>query len=179
VFSGCLDPRVLFWDPHCFGDQTKPLGWLEWRSHGCPKVMGTTSNILIQYVCLSVCPSVKVLKPISLLIKLSPWTQGPKNYSGPRVLTSYFYFYVRFRAATAVVDGGGIFGIWRVGEEIWVCFFWAKGLGGSWFLFFSWRGGRGWGWGFRGLNRWKWTGVGNAKDRVGGIDGVHYAPGSH
>ncbi len=23
------------------------------------------------------------------------------------------------------------------------------------------------------------TGVGNAKDRVGGIDGVHYTPGSH
>ncbi len=43
----------------------------------------------------------------------------PKNYSRPRVLT-YFYFYVRFRAATSVVDGGGIFGIWRVGEEIWV-----------------------------------------------------------
>jgi hypothetical protein len=45
--------------------------------------------------------------------------RGPKNYSGPRVLTSYFYFYfyVRFRAATAVVDGGSIFGIWRVGEE--------------------------------------------------------------
>ncbi len=44
----------------------------------------------------------------------------PKNYSGPRVLTSYFYFYVHFRTVTAVVDGGGIFGIWRVGEEIWV-----------------------------------------------------------
>jgi hypothetical protein len=29
----------------------------------------------------------------------------PKNYSGPRVFTSYFYFYVRFRAATTVVDG--------------------------------------------------------------------------
>jgi hypothetical protein len=28
-----------------------------------------------------------------------------------------------------------------VGEEIWVRFFWAKGLGGSLFLFFSWRGG--------------------------------------
>ncbi len=49
----------------------------------------------------------------------------------PEVLTSYFYFYVRFRAATVVVDGGGIFGIWRVNEEIWVRFFWAKGLGGS------------------------------------------------
>jgi hypothetical protein len=71
------------------------------------------------------CPSVKVLKPRSFLIKLSPWTRGPKNYSGPRILTFYFYFYVRFRAATAVVDGGGIFGIWRVGEEIWVRFFWA------------------------------------------------------
>jgi len=56
------------------------------------------------------------------------------------VLTSYFYFYVRFRVATAIVDGGGIFGIWRVGEEIWVRFFWAKGLG---FLLFSWRGGGG------------------------------------
>ncbi len=47
------------------------------------------------------------------------------------VLTSYFYFYVHFHATTAVVDGGGIFGIWRVGEEIWVRFFWAKGLGRS------------------------------------------------
>jgi len=92
------------------------------------------------------------------------------------VLTSYFYFYIRFRTTTAIVDGGGIFGIWRVGEEIWVRLFWAKGLGGSWFLFFLWRGV---GVGFKGLNRWKWTRVRNAKDRVGGIDEVHYAPGSH
>ncbi len=93
------------------------------------------------------CLSVEVLKPRSLLIKLSPQTQGPKNYSRPQVFTSYFYFYVRFcaataggpyfyfyahfRAATVVVNEGGIFGIWRVGEEIWVRFFWAKGLGGS------------------------------------------------
>ncbi len=89
------------------------------------------------------CPSVEVLKPISLLIKPSPQTRRPKNYSGPWILTSYFYFYVRFRVATVVVDGGGIFWIWKVGEEIWVRFFWAKGLGGSWFLFFSWRGGGG------------------------------------
>jgi hypothetical protein len=54
------------------------------------------------------CPSVEVLKPKSLLIKLSPRTRGPKNYSGPQVLTSYFYFYVRFRATTAIIDGGGI-----------------------------------------------------------------------
>jgi hypothetical protein len=91
-------------------------------------------HIYILYI-NSVSPSVRqlveVLKPISLLLKLSPRTRGPKNYSGPRVLTSYFYFYVRFRAATAVVDGGGIFGIWRVGEEIWMHFFCAKGLGGS------------------------------------------------
>ncbi len=33
----------------------------------------------------------------------------------PEVLTSYFYFYVCFRATTAVVDGGDIFGIWRGG----------------------------------------------------------------
>ncbi len=85
--------------------------------------------------------SVEVLKPKSLLIKLSPQTRGPKNYSRPRVLTSYFYFYVHFCTAIAVVDGGGIFGIWRVGEEIWVRFFWVKSLGGSWFLFFSWKGG--------------------------------------
>jgi len=26
----------------------------------------------------------------------------------------------------------------------------------SWFLFFSWRGEAGWGWGSRGLNKWKW-----------------------
>ncbi len=87
-------------------------------------------NMHILYI-NSVSLSVEVLKPKSLLIKLSPRTRGPKNYSGPRVLTSYFYFYIRFRAATVVVDGGGIFGIWRVGEEIWVRFFWAKGLGGS------------------------------------------------
>jgi len=95
-------------------------------------------------------------------IKLSPRTRGPKNYSGFRVLTSYFYFYIRFRTATVIVDGGDIFGIWKVGEEIWMSFFWVKGLR---FLFFSWRG---WGWGSRGLNRWKWTGVRNAKDQVGG-----------
>jgi len=41
----------------------------------------------------------------------------------PKVLTSYFYFYVRFRATTSVVDGGGIFGIWMVGAEFWVRFF--------------------------------------------------------
>jgi len=41
----------------------------------------------------------------------------------PEVLTSYFYFYVCFRAAIAVVNGRGIFGIWRAGEVIWVCFF--------------------------------------------------------
>jgi len=98
--------------------------------------------LYINSVSMFVC-SVEVLKPRSLLIKLSPRTRGPKNYSGPRVLTSYFYFYIRFCVATTVVDGGGIFGIWRVGEEIWVRFFWAKGLGGSWFLFFSWRGGGG------------------------------------
>jgi hypothetical protein len=137
-----------------------------------------TNILYINSVSLSVNQSVEVLKPRSLLIKLSPRTRGPKNYSGLRVLTSYFYFYVCFRTTTAVVDGGGIFGIWRVGEEIWVCFFWAKGLGGSWFLCFPWRG-EGVGWGSRGLNRWKWIGVGNAKDRVGGIDGVHYAPSSH
>jgi hypothetical protein len=45
--------------------------------------------------------SVEVLKPRSFLIKLSPQTRGPKNYSGPPVLTSYSYFYVRFRAAIA------------------------------------------------------------------------------
>jgi len=80
---------------------------------------------------LFISPSVEVLKPGSLLIKLSPRTRGPKNYLGPRVLTSYFYFYVRFQAVTIVVDGGSIFEIWRVGEEIWVRFFWAKGLGGG------------------------------------------------
>jgi hypothetical protein len=62
-------------------------------------------------VSLSICPSVEVLKPISLLIKLSPRIRGPKNYSRPRVLTSYFYFYVRFCATIVVVDGGDIFGL--------------------------------------------------------------------
>ncbi len=62
-------------------------------------------------VSLTICPSVEFLKPISLLIKLSPQIRGPKNYSGLWVLTSYFYFYVRFRATIVVVDGGGIFGL--------------------------------------------------------------------
>jgi len=58
-------------------------------------------NILyINSVSPSVRSSVKVLKPRSLLVKLSPRTRGPKNYSRPRVFTSYFYFYVRFRTAT-------------------------------------------------------------------------------
>jgi hypothetical protein len=57
--------------------------------------------LYINSVSLSVCPSVEVLKPRSLLIKLCPRTRGPKNYSGPRVLTSYFYFYVSFHIATA------------------------------------------------------------------------------
>ncbi len=70
--------------------------------------------------------SLEVLKPRSLLIKLSLRTQGPKNYSEPQVLI--FYFYVCFRATTVVIDGEDIFGIWKVSEEIWVRFFWAKGL---------------------------------------------------
>jgi len=96
--------------------------------------------LYINSVSLSVCLSVEVLKLKSLLIKLSLWIQGFKNYLGSQVLTSYFYFYIRFRAAIAVVNRRDIFGIWRVGEEIWVHFFGAKGLEGSWLLFFSWRG---------------------------------------
>jgi hypothetical protein len=144
------------------------------RSTGKTQAKTTFShchNIYILYinsVSLFVRQSVEVLKRRSLLIKLSPRTRGPKNYSRPQVLTSYFYFYVCFRVATVVIDGGDIFGIWRVGEEIWMRFFWAKGLGGSCFYFFR-GGGRGWGWGSRGLNRWKWTGVGNAKDWVRGL----------
>jgi hypothetical protein len=140
-----------------------------------------------------VCLSVKVLKPISLLIKLSPRTRGPKNYSGPRVLTSYFY--VCFRATTA---RGPYFLLLFLRpfscnncRRWWGRYFWD--LEGGWgdlgalflgqgfkrviiFIFFV-EGG--WGWGSRGLNRWKWTRVKNAKDRVGGINEVHYAPGSH
>jgi hypothetical protein len=56
-------------------------------------------SLWTQFVCVSRERESEVLKPRSLLIKLSPQTRGPKNYSGPRVLTSYFY--VRFRAATA------------------------------------------------------------------------------
>ncbi len=36
--------------------------------------------LYINSVSLSVSPSIEVLKPISLLIKLSPRIQGPKNY---------------------------------------------------------------------------------------------------
>jgi hypothetical protein len=128
---------------------------------------------------------------------MSPRTRGPKNYSGPRVLTSYFYFYICFRATIA---RGPYFLLLLLRPFLrnncrcrWGRYFWD--LEGGWgdlgvfflglgfrrvmvFIFFV-EGGRGWGWGSRGLNRWKWTGVGNAKDRVGGIDGVHYAPGSH
>jgi hypothetical protein len=57
--------------------------------------------LYINSVSLSVNVFVEVLKPRSLLIKLSPRTRRPKNYLRPQVLTSYFYFYIRFRAATA------------------------------------------------------------------------------
>jgi len=57
--------------------------------------------LYINSVSLSICPFVEILKPRSLLIKLSPRTRGPKNYSEPRVFIFYFYFYVRFRVATA------------------------------------------------------------------------------
>jgi hypothetical protein len=126
--------------------------------------------LYINLVSLSVSQSVEVLKLRSLLIKLSPRTWGLKNYSRPWVLTSYFYV---CRAIIVVVDEGGIFGIWRMGENIWMRFFWAKGLEGSWFLFFSWRAGK------SGVLRvliseseleWEMR-------RTGwGIDRVHYAP---
>jgi len=125
-------------------------------------------NSVSQFVSVSVCWGPETHITFNKIVP--PNSRAQKLF---RTSSSYFYFYVCFCVATAVVDGGGIFGIWRVGEEIWVRFFWAKGLGGSC------GGGEGWGWGSRGLTRWKWTGVGNAKDRVGGIDGVHYAPGSH
>jgi hypothetical protein len=57
--------------------------------------------LYINSISLFVCSLVEVLKRRSLLIKLSPRTQGLKNYLGPRVFTSYFYFYVYFRAGTA------------------------------------------------------------------------------
>ncbi len=57
--------------------------------------------LYINSVSMSVSQSVEVLKLRSLLIKMSPQTRRPKNYSRPRVLTSYFYFYIYFRAATA------------------------------------------------------------------------------
>ncbi len=129
--------------------------------------------LYINLVSLSVRQLVEVLKPRSLLIKLSPRTRGLKNYSGSRVFTSYFY--VRFRAAIAVVNGGDIFEIWKVGEEIWVRFFWAKGLRGSWFLFFFVVGGRGEGGVLVVLIGGSETKARNVKDR--GIDGVHYVPG--
>jgi hypothetical protein len=83
-----------------------------------PLTSSARSYILVS---LSVRQLVEVLKIRSLLIKLSPRTRGLKNYSGPQVFTSYFYVY--FCAVTVVVDEGDIFGIWRVGEKIWVRFF--------------------------------------------------------
>jgi len=149
--------------------------------------------LYINSVSMSVSQSVEVLKLRSLLIKLSPRTQGPKNYLGPRVLISYFYFYVCFCAAIvggpyflllclfsrsncqrsllltftsvfaqqlpkaftsyfcvcfrAATAGGPYFLLLRLFSfsrnnyrHWWERYFWAKGLGGSWFLFFSWRG---------------------------------------
>jgi hypothetical protein len=36
--------RCYFGKIFDYGDQTERSGWLEWRSHGCPKVTGTTSK---------------------------------------------------------------------------------------------------------------------------------------
>jgi hypothetical protein len=67
----------------------------------------------------------------------------PPNSRAQKLFRTSSSYFLLLRATTAVIDGGGIFGIWRVGEEIWVRFFGANGLRGSWFLFFSWRGGGG------------------------------------
>ncbi len=42
-----------------------------------------------------------------------------------------FTFYIRFCAATVVVNERDIFEIWKVSEKIWVRFFWATSLEGS------------------------------------------------
>jgi hypothetical protein len=93
-----------------------------------------THILYINSFSLSVCRGLETQITFNKIVP--PNSRAQKLF---RTSSSYFLF-LRFRVATAVVDGGGIFGIWRVGEEIWMRFFWAKGLGGSWFLFFSWRG---------------------------------------
>jgi hypothetical protein len=65
-----------------------------------------------------------------------------------------------------------------VGEEIWVCFLWAKGLGGSYFYFF--RGGGGGGGGVLGVliggNELEWK---MRRTGWGGSTGCIIHPGSH
>ncbi len=77
--------------------------------------------LYINSVSLSVCPSVCRGPETQITFNkiVPPNSRAQKLF---RTSSSYFYFYVRFRPATAVVNGGGIFGIWRVGEEIWVRF---------------------------------------------------------
>ncbi len=62
-------------------------------------------------VCLSVCRGPET--QITCNKTIPPNSRAQKLF---RTSSFYFYFYVCFRAATAVIDGGGIFGIWRVGE---------------------------------------------------------------
>jgi hypothetical protein len=67
VFSPSLGKGVNTWTNnlrvHTVGSDTRTmlvettarLGWLEWRSHGCPKVTGTTSyNLFIKYFILNI-----------------------------------------------------------------------------------------------------------------------------
>jgi len=82
--------------------------WTKILEHACRKYVCISQILIskwhIQYnnsVSLSIHLSVEVLKPRLFLIKLSPRTRRPKNYSRLQILTSYFYFYVRFRATIA------------------------------------------------------------------------------
>ncbi len=61
-------------------------GCASWFTIQMFKLLNNKPILYINSVSLSVCPSVEVLKPRSLLIKLSPQIRGPKNYSGPYFL---------------------------------------------------------------------------------------------
>jgi hypothetical protein len=86
------DQRKTLWGGLSTHVMNSPLGLSPHKRPNFKHMNVLTQILYINSVSLSVRQSVEVLKPRSLLIKLSPRTRGPKNYSGPQVLTSYFYF---------------------------------------------------------------------------------------
>ncbi len=167
IYQKCFGVYIFVWKVQNFDNSSS----CEMHLLKLPITLKCKMKIYINSVSLLVCPYVKVLKPRSLLIKLSPPTWRLKNYSKPRVLTSYFY--VCFRAAIvgdpyflllrhfcAAIVGGPYFLFLLLcsfpcnnwGKYFWDleggwrdlgALFWAKSLRGSRFLFFSWKGKEG------------------------------------